>query len=80
MLNRSYEESYGRGYAYGKPKFRFILSHDEIMALRKYATNIEIGARIFIMDGRTTLLGHELCEQRRTPYLEAIVGIVGATK
>lgn len=80
MLNRAYEESYGRGYQYDKPEFRFVLSHDEIMALREHVANKGLSASVFIGVDKNTLFGHELCEQRRTPYLEAIIGTTGAMK
>ena len=80
MLNRSYEESYGSGYAYRDPQFRFILTHDEINALRQYVADKGISSKIFIGVDKQMLFGHELHEQRRTPYLEAIVGKVGAMK
>ena len=77
MLNRSYEESYGRGYGYHEPHFRFILTHNEINALRKYAVEKGCSSRVFIGVDSNTLFGHELRGQRRTPYLEAIVGKLG---
>ena len=80
MLNRAYEESYGRGYAYGKPEFRFVLSHNEIMALKEYVARIGIGTARFIGVDKNMLFGRELHEQKRTPYLEAIIGTVGAMK
>ncbi|KKK85233.1 hypothetical protein LCGC14_2775340 [marine sediment metagenome] len=80
LLNRAYEESYGKGYRYGKLEFRFVLSHDEIMALREHVAKTEVAAKVFVGVDKNILFGHELCEQRKTPYLEAIVGTVGAMK
>jgi len=80
MLNRSYEESYGRGYSYHEPQFRFILTRDEISALRDYCARKGAGVSTFIGVDKNILFGHELCAQKRTPYLEAIVGKVGELK
>ena len=76
MLNGSYEESYGRGYGYREPRFRFILTHNEIWALREYVAKKGASSRAFIGGDKNMLFGHELYEQRRTPYLETIVGKV----
>ena len=75
MLNRHYEEAYGiRNYAYEKPQFRFILSHDELMMLRLHAANMAGAAKVFTFHGmKETLFGHEVQEQRRTPYVETII-------
>lgn len=73
MLNKAYEESYGRRY--DKPEFRFVLSHDEIMALRKYVGRLRYTSYVYLTEkGHQTLFGQELWEQRKTPYIEAIIG------
>jgi len=73
ILNKAYEEAYGvKNYGYAKPEFKFVLSHDEIMALRKYAVNPETAAFTVSARGCQWLFGHPLQEQRRTPYLEII--------
>ena len=72
MLNRKYEEVHGvRNYGYESPEFEFILSAEEIRALRIYAAGKDIGAQEFmrIDKHRTMLFGHPLVEQQRTPYL-----------
>ena len=76
MLNRHYEEAYGiRNYAYVKPQFRFILSHDELMMLRLHTAKLAVAAKVLTFDGngKETLFGHEIQEQRPTPYLEVII-------
>jgi len=74
-LNRAYEEAYGvKGYGYTRPEFRFVLSHDEIMALRKHAAKLATAARVYEIKGgvEERLFNHPIVEQRRTPYLEII--------
>jgi len=74
ILNKAYEEAYGvKNYGYTKPRFRFILSHDEIMALRKYAANPATDAFTVSSRGGQWLFGHPIQEQRRTPYIQAIL-------
>ena len=72
MLNKAYEENYGKGYH--KPEFRIVLSAEEIRALRRHVANLPISQGLFIGVEKQTIFGHELREQRRTPYLEAIIG------
>jgi len=71
MLNRKYEESYGKGYK-GKPEFRIILTHDEICMLRKHAVGLPISEQVILGIDKNMLFGHELQEQRRTPIIEVI--------
>jgi len=71
MLNRKYEEVYGvRNYGYHKPEFRFVLSAEQIRALRKHVAGMPISARTFLGVDNQMLFGHPLTEQRRTPYLK----------
>lgn len=75
MLNRKYEEVYGmRNYGYEKPEFEFILSAEQIRALRTYVADKKIGTQVFIGIDKQALFGHPLIEQRRTPYLQAKLG------
>ena len=76
LLDRAYEESYGKGYSYGKPKFRIVLSAEEIRALQLHILKSPMSHPVTIKEGRPFLFGHELQEQRRTPYIEAIIGSV----
>ena len=72
MLNRKYEEVYGmRNYGYKEPEFKFVLSAEQISALRMYAADKKTGAQIFIGVAKQELFGHPLIEQQRTPYLQA---------
>ena len=75
LLNRAYEESYGKGYH--KPEFRITLTHEEIYALRSHVANLPSSKQRFISVNKQIIFGHELSEQRRTPYLEAIGGQKG---
>ena len=77
MLNRHYEEAYGtRNFGYGKPQFRFILSHDELMMLRLHTAKLAITNVLTINgNGQETLFGHEVQEQRRTPFLEVLIAV-----
>lgn len=76
LLGRAYEGSYGVGYR--KPEFRIVLSAEQIRALRSYSAGRPGSDQLFIGVEKQEMFGHELREQRRTPYLEAIIGIVPA--
>ena len=72
MLNRKYEEAYGeRNHGYDKPEFRFVLSAEQIRALKSYVANKKYGESAFLGISNQMLFGHPLLEQRRTPYLES---------
>lgn len=73
MLYRKYEEVYGKGYR-GKPQFRIVLSHDEIHMLKCHVANLPFSEQVFIGIDKNMMFGHELQEQRKTPYIEAIIG------
>ncbi len=75
MLNSKYEEVHGvRNYGYEKPRFRFILSRDQLMMLRLHSIKLAVAAKVFTFNGNAqeTLFGHEVQEQRETPRLEVI--------
>jgi len=74
LLNKAYEESYGKGYK--EPQFKFVLSHQQLMSLRKYAAKLATIGRVYeIKEGiEERLFGHLVIEARRTPYVEAIIG------
>ena len=72
LLDKAYEESYGKGYR--KPLFRIVLTPEEIRALRSHIANLPPARKHFIGIDNRTLFGHELEEQRRTPYLVTIIG------
>lgn len=73
MLNKKYEEVHGkRNYGYSKPEFRFVLSCEELRALRRHVTNLGPDVSPFIGVDNLTLFRHPIIEQRRTPYLEVI--------
>jgi len=74
ILNRKYEEVYGeRNYGYANPKFNFVLSSEQIKALQRRAPDMTSSAKSFVGIDNQMLFGHPLIEQRRTPYLEAIL-------
>ncbi len=73
LLDRAYKESYGAGYR--KPEFRIVLLAEQIRALRGYSAGRPSNEQLFIGVEKQEMFGHELREQRRTPYLEAIIGI-----
>ena len=72
LLDRAYEESYGKGYH--RPAFRIVLSAEEIRALRSHIVNLPPNEKQFIGIDNKTIFGHELREQKRTPYIEARIG------
>ena len=72
MLNRKYEEAYGvRDYGYDKPEIEFVLSAEEIRALRMYVAKTNTSAFSLAGGNKQMLFGHPLTEQRRTPYLKS---------
>jgi len=72
LLGKAYEKSYGKGYH--KPKFRIILTHEDIHCLKRHTANLPIGEKVFLGIDKNMMFGHEIQEQRRTPYLEAVIG------
>ena len=72
LLNKAYEESYGKGY--NKPEFNIVLTHDEIHLLKSHAVNSPISEQVYRGINKDMLFGHSIKEQRKTPYLEAIIG------
>ncbi len=74
MLNRKYEEAYGvRNYRYHKPEFTFVLSSEQIIALRRHIASKDIGAKLFLGIDKNMLFGHPFVEQQSTPYLQAVI-------
>lgn len=72
MLNRKYEEVYGvRNYTYNKPEFEFVLSAEQIRALRMYVVKTNTSAFSLVGANKPMLFGHSVIEQQRTPYLRA---------
>jgi len=74
LINKAYREKYGKaGVGYHKPEFRVVLSVEEIRALRGHVANLPSDRRTFIGIDDRTIFGHELLEQKRTPYIEAMM-------
>lgn len=71
MLNRKYEEAYGvRNYGYSEPEFEFVLSAEQIRALKMWVADKKMGTKVFLGIDKQILFGHPLIEQQRTPYLQ----------